>query len=60
LHAYACYSGKVINLAKPVKERLTCEAMVGGEVEGDDWALLKKDAPARCSPWRQVNLLAER
>jgi len=37
-----------------VKERLTCEATAGGEVEGDDWALLTKDAPAHYSQWRQV------
>ena len=53
MHMHATVA-KVINLAKKGKERLTCEAVAGGEVEGDDWALLTKDDPARCSQWRQI------
>ena len=41
-------------MAKTGKERLTCEAAAGGKVEGDDWLLLTKDVPARCSRWSQV------
>jgi hypothetical protein len=46
LHAYACYSGRVINLVKTRKERLTCEAAAGGEV-GDDWLLPMSHFPPR-------------
>jgi hypothetical protein len=54
LYAYACYNGRVINLAKTGKEKLTSEAAAGGKVEADDWLLLTKDVPARCSRWSQV------
>jgi len=47
LHAYACYSGRVINLAKTGKERLTCEAAAGGK-----W----RETTGRCS--RRTTLLA--
>nr|TKR65753.1 hypothetical protein D5086_0000317770 [Populus alba] len=30
------------------------QAATGDEVEGDDWLLLTKDVPARCSRWSQV------
>jgi hypothetical protein len=38
------------------KERngLLGQAAAGGEAEGDDWLLLTKDVPARCSRWSQV------
>jgi hypothetical protein len=36
------------------KKDLPGEAAAGGEVEEDDWLLLTKDAPTRCSRWSQV------
>ena len=39
------------------KKDLPGEAAAGGEVEENEWLLLTKDAPARCSRWSQVSML---
>ena len=36
------------------KNDLPGEAKAGGKLEEDDWLLLMKDAPARCSQWSQA------
>jgi hypothetical protein len=67
LLTHALHSAKVINLpshsaqilyvnakTEQGKKDLPGEAAAGGEVEEDDWLLLTKDVPARCSRWSQV------
>jgi hypothetical protein len=67
LFTHALHSVKVINLpshsaqillpkctTEQRKKDLLGEAAAGGKVEEDDWLLLKKDVPARCSRWSQV------
>jgi len=62
LLTHALHSAKVINLPshsvnakqEQGKKDLPGEAAARGEVEEDDWLLLTKDAPARCSRWSQA------